>query len=110
MRDLIWSPIEKNTARKAYQQAHENEYQEIIREVQSRAAALKKPSDIWNLEAWLTDRREEMNQKYDYRYSVLPLVFARLMQEKRITEADLRGLAQEKIELILNAVSVLGRD
>jgi hypothetical protein len=51
----------------------------------------------------LAERRIEIDRKYDYRYSVLPIVFAELVKQGRIAENDLHGLAPEKIELILGA-------
>jgi hypothetical protein len=49
----------------------------------------------------------EIERKYDYRYSVLPFVFATLLSEGRISENDLRGLDQGKIELIHGVSSSL---
>jgi len=39
-------------------------------------------------------------KKYDYRYSVLIGVFARLLYEGWLSEQDLAGLSPEKLELI----------
>jgi hypothetical protein len=47
----------------------------------------------------LTQRRQEIDAKYDFRYSVLPLVFANLLREGRISEDDLRGLGEDKLEV-----------
>ena len=44
--------------------------------------------------------RKEMDEKYDYRYSVLPFVFARLICDGWIKPEDLAGLSEEKLELI----------
>jgi hypothetical protein len=55
----------------------------------------------------LTERRREIDRKYDYRYSVLPLVFAELVKQGRIAENDLQGLAPEKIDVILGMASRL---
>jgi hypothetical protein len=63
----------------------------------------QRSSELWKLERWLAERRIEIDRKYDYRYSVLPIVFAELMKQGRIAESDLHGLAPEKIELILGA-------
>ena len=38
--------------------------------------------------------------KYDYRYSVIIFVFARPLRQGWITEKDLEGLHEEKIEKI----------
>ena len=41
--------------------------------------------------------REEIDEKYDYRYLALPFVFARLVQEGWLIQEDLAGLSDEKL-------------
>jgi hypothetical protein len=48
----------------------------------------------------LTKRRRGIDRRYDYRYSILPLVFAYLLRDGRLSEDDLSGLGQEKLDLI----------
>ncbi len=107
MRDLKWSPSEKLIARRAFDKALKTELQEIVGEAKEMAAAVHEVSQLWSFENWLTQRRLEIERKYDFRYSVLPLVFAALVNEGRISEKDLHGLELEKIELILGAASRL---
>ena len=52
------------------------ELEAIVREAGERAARIREASELWDLERWLGERRREIDQKYDYRYSVLPTVFA----------------------------------
>jgi hypothetical protein len=52
------------------------------------------------MEDYLDKKRMEITAKYDYRYSVLILVFGRLMQDGLIEEKDLSGLDPDKIEKI----------
>jgi Photoprotection regulator fluorescence recovery protein len=73
----------------------------LVAQAKRMAARIEDASGLWDLESWLTQRRLEIDRKYDYRYSVLPFVFATLLQQGRITENDLQGLHTEKIELIL---------
>jgi hypothetical protein len=103
MRDFKWSASEKAMARKAFDRALNDELQQLVREAKAKAAVIAEPSELWKLERWLAERRIEIDRKYDYRYSVLPIVFAELMKQGRIAESDLHGLAPEKIELILGA-------
>jgi hypothetical protein len=105
MRDLKWSPAEKIVARKAFEQALQMELKEIMAETKKMAEKIEQPSDVWDLERWLTQRRLAIDRKYDYRYSVLPLVFATLLKEGRVRENDLHGLGQEKFELIRHVAS-----
>jgi hypothetical protein len=107
MRDLKWSPSERVVARRTFEQALDKESQDLVAEAKRRAGTLEDASELWDLESWLTQRRLETDRKYDYRYSVLPFVFATLLQQGRITEKNLQGLCTEKIELILGIASRL---
>jgi len=98
--DLKWSPGEKKIARKAYELAYQREMEDIKKEIERRIANLKENQDIWALEDFLYDRRQEMAEKYDYRYSVLMIVFMRLVREGYLKEEDLKGLAEDKITRI----------
>ena len=69
----------------------------MIREAKKMAARIAQPSDLWELEHYLTERRKEIDRKYDYRYSVLPLVFGCLIREGRLREEELRGLGEDKL-------------
>jgi hypothetical protein len=100
MRNLRWSATEKSIARKAFEDALETELQSTVAEFKSRAGRAKHASELWEIEVWLAERRKEINEKYDYRYSVLPMVFGRLINEDRIQEDQLRGLRTDKLELI----------
>ena len=91
---------EKRAARKAFEQALDRELNETIRKAKDKALAITDASEMWDLERWLTRRRKDIDSKYDYRYSVLPIVFARLLHEGRISEDDLQGLGPEKLALI----------
>jgi hypothetical protein len=64
------------------------------------AGRIEQPSDLWELERYLTERRKEIDRQYDYRYSVLISVFADLIQKGRLREQDLQGLSEEKIRHI----------
>jgi hypothetical protein len=55
---------------------------------------------------YLTQKRREIDEKYDYRYSVLPLVFCRLVGEGRLQLSDLAGLGPEKLNAIKAVLSL----
>jgi hypothetical protein len=107
MRDFKWSRSEKVVARRAFDQALNRELCELIRQAKEMAALANEASDLWRLERWLTERRREIERKYDFRYSVLPIVFATLVKQGLLSGNDLDGLDQEKIELILGAAAHL---
>jgi hypothetical protein len=107
MFDLKWSHAEKVIARQAFDLALRNELQTTIREAKDRAAKISDPAELWELEDWLSERRQDINRRYDYRYSVLPIVLAHLLREGRLREDDLKGLHPEKLEMINRSASLL---
>jgi Photoprotection regulator fluorescence recovery protein len=100
IRTLKWSQTEKAIARKAFEHALQQELEAVIQETQRRAEKIEQPSDLWELEGFLTKRRNQIDRKYDYRYSVLPEVFGQLVREGRVSEEELHGLAAEKLAFI----------
>jgi Photoprotection regulator fluorescence recovery protein len=95
-----WSRSEKAIARKAFDAALRRELHEVIQEAKRMASQIKEPSDLWDLEHYLTERRKEIDRKYDYRYSQLAQVFGRLLHENRLSEEELRGLREDKLNSI----------
>jgi Photoprotection regulator fluorescence recovery protein len=100
IRTWKWSQVEKSIARKAFERALHHELSEVIHKTKQMAATIEQPSDLWELESFLTKRRNEIDHKYDYRYSVLPVVFGNLVREGRIYEVELHGLAEDKLGYI----------
>jgi hypothetical protein len=60
--------------------------------------------------SYLTQRRKEIDRKYDYRYSQLTQVFGRLLYEKRLREEELRGLGEDKLKPIRSFGKFLAED
>jgi hypothetical protein len=83
---------------------------EVIQETQKMASQIQQSSDLWGLEHYLTQRRKEIDRKYDYRYSQLTHVFGRLLHEKRLREEDLRGLREDKLKSIRSLAKFLTED
>ena len=98
IRDLKWSAAEKAIARKEFERALQQDLEAVIRQAKKMAEKIEQPSDLWELERYLTQRRKEIDRQYDYRYSVLLFVFAGLIRKGRLREEDLHGLAEEKLE------------
>ena len=94
----IWSRSEKIIARKAFDVALGRELHELMQEAKKMASQIQQLPDLWDLEHYSTERREEINRKYDYRYSQLTHVFGRLLYEKRLREDELSGLAGGQAE------------
>lgn len=95
-----WSGAEKKIARKLFDSALQRELDEVVHEVKRRAAGIAAPSGLWELEDYLTERRKEIDRKYEYRYSELPILFAHLLREGRISQEDLAGLAADKLSFV----------
>src|SRR6202165_6232694 len=96
----IWSRSEKTIARKAFDAALSRELHEVIQEAKQMASQITHSSDLWDLEHYLTQRRKEIDRKYDYRYSQLTHVFGKLLQERRLGDEELRGLREDKLTSI----------
>src|SRR6266568_2525999 len=104
-----WSKSEKAIARTAFDAALKRELQDVMRKTKQMASQIKEPADVWELEHYLTERRKEIDRKYDYRYSQLTQVFGRLLYERRITEEDLRGLDEDKMKPIRSLAELLAK-
>ena len=100
MRDLHWSPKEKAIARRTFDRALHRELEATIREAKQMAARIKEPDELWELERHLTQRRKEIDAKYEFKYSVLLLVLADLVREGRINPDELHGLGEDKLRII----------
>jgi Photoprotection regulator fluorescence recovery protein len=105
----IWSKSEKIIARKAFDAALGRELHEAMEEAKKMASQIKEPADLWDLEHYLTERRKEIDRKYDYRYSRLTDVFGKLLYEKRLSEDELRGLQEDKLNSIRSVAQFLAK-
>jgi len=106
MHRLTWSASEKRLARRAYDDALESALAGLVSEFKARAAAVATPADMWAIEDFLRQRRREIEETFDYRYSMLPLVFASLIRAGHLDEARLAGLSAEKREIIRSILSL----
>jgi len=95
-----WSKSEKAIAHTAFDAAPKRELQGIMQQAKRMANQISEPADLWDLEHHLSERRREINRKYDFRYSQLTHVFGRLLYEGRISGEELRGLSDDKLKAI----------
>ena len=100
MRDLQWSAAEKRIARRAFDAALGKALTGILATFKAKAAAAASPSDMWAVEDYLRQRRREIDDVFDYRYSRLVLVLARLIRDGHLDEAQLAGLGEDKLAAI----------
>ena len=100
MNNIKWSKNEKIVARRAFEAAYQKECAAITAKLKAMIAAAAEPEDLWRIHDYLTKQRDQTDKKYDHRYSVLISVFAMLLKEGWLNEADLQGLQEDKIEKI----------
>jgi len=105
-----WSKSEKAIARTAFDAALKRELHEVMQETKKMASQINEPDDLWELERYLTERRKDINHKYDSRGSRLKDVLGRLLYENRLGENDLRGLREEKMKSIHSFAQFLRDD
>jgi hypothetical protein len=98
MHDFKWSKTEKKISRAAFEKAYQRECSDISEKIRTKAKKISEPDNIWQLHDFLTEKRDEIDEKYDYRYSKLILVFSRLINEGWLDFSDLEGLAEDKID------------
>jgi hypothetical protein len=109
VRNMKWSQGEKRAARRAFDLAYERECAALMQQVQRIARGLEEPDDVWKLSDFIVQRRKDIDDTYDFRMSVLPQLLARLLSEKWISTADLKGLDEEKREQIRGLAEGLDR-
>lgn len=100
MQNLKWSDSEKKLSRRVFEAALEAELAEIMTAFKAKVAALTTPDEMWALQRVLARSQREVEEKYDYRYSELIMVFSRLLRDGRITREQIHGLSDEKIAFI----------
>jgi hypothetical protein len=100
MLELKWSASEKSAAHAAFESARSRERLAIRRHVEVLLHETIDGNEIWAIRDYLNDKARELDKKYDFRYSVLISVFARLLAEGWLTMEDLRDLDNAKCKLI----------
>lgn len=93
-----WSKKDKEIAKQAFSTAYDRECMSLADQINN--SKIKNPEELWELQDLLWQKRKEIDQKYDYRYSVLVLVFARLVREGNLRLDELAGMSQEMIKRI----------
>jgi 2-phospho-L-lactate guanylyltransferase (CobY/MobA/RfbA family) len=107
--NVRWTAAEKKVARRAFENALERHLSAITAEAKRMMANVADPSDLWQVEAYLTESRKTVDRIYQFRYSDLLRVFSILMRDEWLKEADLVGLQPEKIADITSGAESLRR-
>lgn len=108
--DPTWSRSETAIARQVFDAALKRELQEIVQKAKQKASQIKEPADVWELEQYLTQRRKDIDRRYQFRSSRLTQVLGMLLYEGRIAEDELRGLRDDKVKAIRSLANVLSED
>ena len=105
-----WSKADKKVARRLYDAALQAELQELMQQFKARAQAAVEPDDMWATQDFLYKAGQELNRKYDYRYSQLEFLFPRLLNEGRVSRQDVRAFSEPLYERILHIASLWTQD
>jgi hypothetical protein len=76
-----WSRSEKAAARKVFDAALKRELQEVMEQAKQMAKQIQEPADAWALERYWTQRRMDIDRKYEFRLSRLAQVLGALVCE-----------------------------
>jgi hypothetical protein len=110
LNQLNWSKSQRLIARRAFDAALKRELHEIIQQTKQKASQIREPADVWELERYLTRRRKDIDQKYQFRNSRLKDVLGRLSYENRLREEDLQGLSKDEVERIRSFAQFLAEE
>jgi len=100
MHELKWTQAEKKAARGLFDVALGREMTDYIARFKASAAAIETPDALWALLREAEQKRRELDERYDFRYSVLVFVLAGLLRRGLIDEAELAALGEGKAHLI----------
>jgi hypothetical protein len=104
-----WTGAEKKVARRAFDAALQRHLSAITAEAKRMMANVADPSELWQVEAYLTESRKTVDRIYQFRYSDLLRVFSILLRDEWLKEADLVGLQPGKIADITRGAESLRR-
>ena len=97
-----WTKAEKQIAKKAFNLAKSRDYQYLINTINSKD--INSQNQIWELRDLLNKKAKEFNNKFDYRYSQLLILFIQYINEGLLRIEELEGLSEDKIYIIRDAV------
>lgn len=100
-----WTKAEKKIAKKVFDLAKRRAYQDLIDTINSKV--VNSQNQIWELRDLLNKKAKEFDDKFDYRYSQLLILFMRYVNEGLLSLEELEGLSEDKISIIRE---ITGRD
>jgi hypothetical protein len=97
MNSTEWTSREKKVARAAFDAALKRELDALIVEFKKKAAESQDIEAVWKINNWLDRRRKEIDRTYDFRYSQLVFVFARLIERGVLEISELEGISERRL-------------
>ena len=94
-----WTNSEKKIARRVFEEARQKVLAKALATFKAEAAAAD-IDEMWAMIDRLRERRREIDELLDFRYSQLTFVFPRLILEGYLDEQQLEGLSEDKRDAI----------
>lgn len=107
MNTTEWSGREKKVARVAFEAALKRELDALIIEFKKKSSKAESIDEVWKINDWLDRKRKEIDRTYDFRYSQLVFVFARLIERGAMEMSELEGISERRlaeINFLLNGL------
>lgn len=103
IKNISWSKKDKEAARSLYETAKKRDYQKLILSI--RNFSFEIDENIWELKEFLDAKAKEFDAKYDYRYSMLPLLLALYIEEGLLNINDLEVFSAKIKNHILDTLN-----
>ena len=94
--EMKWSADERKIARRAFDLAYRRQCAAVAEKARGMLARVSDPDGLWKVHDYLSRERKRVDETYDYRYSVLISILARLLDLRWLSGTDLAGLAHDK--------------
>lgn len=102
IKTVTWSKSDKESARYLFELGKKRDYQKLILSI--RNFSLEMDENIWDLKEFLDAKAKEFDAKYDYRYSMLPILFACYIEEGLLSINDLESFSTQIKNHILDTL------
>jgi len=96
--DKQWSPAEKMAARRIFDLAVANAQKDVLRRHSEKR--ITSADDLWKYELEIREWRREVQTTLQFTYSTLPICFGLCLRKGWLTESNLSGLCEERIDRI----------
>ena len=102
--DKQWSPSEKKAARQIFDLAVANAQKDVLKRHSNKT--IRTADELWRYELEIREWRKEVQTTLQFTYSSLPMCFGLCLRKGWLTESNLSGLSDERIERIRTIAAV----